>query len=104
MLRRVSVAGEAPAGSDAPLVALAPRPNPTRGDATVAFRIASEQTVTVRVFNAIGQQVAVLADNKAFAAGEHALRFDGARLAAGVYVVRIEAGVEVATVRLVIAR
>ena len=104
VLRRVTVAGETPAGAGAPLTLLAPRPNPTRGETTLAFRLASEQTVTVRVFNAIGQQVAVLADAQAFAAGEHALRFDGARLAAGVYVARIEAGADVATARFVIAR
>ena len=60
--------------------------------------------MTARVYNALRQEVAVLADDQPFGPGEHALRFDGSRLAAGVYVARLEADDASATVRLVVTR
>lgn len=88
----------------APLAVLPARPNPFRARTELAFRLTSAADVTVRVFNAIGQEVAVLADGRPFAAGAHSLTWDAADVAAGVYVARVEAGPEHATVRMVLAR
>ena len=99
-------AGGATAADDAP--ALAPgldvlRPNPFRTTATVAYTLAERGPVSLRVFDLLGRQVAVLADGVA-SAGRHEARFDGAGLAGGVYVVRFEAGATVQTRRLTLAR
>jgi hypothetical protein len=59
--------------------------------------------VTLTVFNTLGQQVAVL-QNGEQEAGYHSVRFDGSRLASGVYFYRLQAGTYVETRKLVLLR
>jgi len=47
--------------------------------------------VTVKVFDLLGCEVATLADEMQ-EAGYHAVDFDGASLASGVYIYRLQAG------------
>ncbi len=102
--RSASVDAEDGAEGRAPLVVGPVRPNPFRGRTEIQFALASPSPVTVTVFNAIGQQVAVLADGQPFAGGLHTLAWDASSLAAGVYAARIDAGGESETVRMVLAR
>ena len=75
------------AGPTAPPVALLPpRPNPFRGTTTVPYRLAAPGRVSLRVFDALGREVATLVDGDR-PAGAHAATFDGSGLAGGVYVV-----------------
>lgn len=99
-----SVATEDGFAGGAPLEVLPSRPNPFRSRTDIAFRLAGPADVTVRIYNALGQQVAVLADREAFAGGAHVLTWDAGSVASGVYVARIESGAEQATVRMVLAR
>ncbi|WP_420455422.1 penicillin acylase family protein [Rubrivirga sp.] len=80
-----------------------PFPNPTAGAATVALRLDAAVGVDVSVFDALGRRVAV-ATSGLLPAGEHAVRLDTARLAPGVYVVRVVAGDAVQSRRLVVTR
>ena len=77
-------------------------PNPSASGARVAFVMPEPGTVRLTVVDVRGRTVAVLAD-EAVAAGRHEARL-GASLAAGVYVVRLEAAGQVVTRRAVIAR
>ena len=77
-------------------------PNPSASGARVAFVMPEPGTVRLTVLDVQGRTVAVLADG-AVAAGRHEARL-GASLAAGVYVVRLEAAGQVVTRRAVIAR
>lgn len=61
-------------------------PNPSRGVASLTLTLDRPQAVSVRVLDALGRTVAVLADGPQ-AAGRLALRLDTAGLAAGVYTV-----------------
>ncbi len=97
-------AGEETARVDGPLALSPAHPNPFRDRTTLAFTLGAPAEVTVRVFNAIGQEVTVLAERQPLAAGPQTLVWDASGLAAGVYVARVEAGTEVGTVRLVLAR
>jgi serine protease AprX len=63
-------------------------PNPARDQATVRFRLPEGQRVRLAVYDAVGREVAVLADGE-MASGSHAVRVDGGELAAGVYVMRL---------------
>ena len=79
-------------------------PNPVRGQGTLRFDLPEASEVTVTVYNALGQRVAVLADGDEMAAGQHDLAFPTAGLAAGVYVVRLQAGTNTGTQRVTVVR
>jgi len=104
VLQSMPVAAEGEANETAPLVLSPNRPNPFREATDIPFHLASSSRVTARVFNALGQMVATLADNEAFGAGGHSLTWDARDAAPGVYLVRVEAGAEARTLRMVLAR
>ena len=83
--------------------ALAVYPNPATGRAQVAFGLAEAGAVRLAVYDALGREVAVLADGAA-EAGRHVATFEGSGLASGVYVVRLETGAGVETRRLTLLR
>ena len=69
-------------------------PNPTWGIFDLRFTIYSLQSVSLKIYDLHGRQVAVLLDEK-LPAGEHAVRYDMAVLPAGVYFVELRAkGIE----------
>ena len=97
----VSVSGEsAPDASGVDLLPTAP--NPFRELATVRFSLAEPGPARVDVFDALGRRVA--GTTATYAAGEHTVPLDGARLGAGLYVVRLTASGVTATQTLVRAR
>jgi hypothetical protein len=66
-------------------------PNPFNPTTTVNFSLKENAMVNARVYNLLGQQVAVLAQRE-MSAGMHTLSFDGKELASGIYFLRFEAG------------
>jgi len=66
-------------------------PNPFNPSSTIEFQIAKETQVSLKVYNMLGQEVATLVNEK-LAAGHYTSRFDGNRLASGVYFYRLAAG------------
>ena len=62
-------------------------PNPFAGEATVVLSLAEASEVRVAVYDVLGREVAVLHAGP-MGAGEHTLRFEGAGLPAGLYLVR----------------
>ena len=74
-----------PAEEMSPSGVAPPYPNPTAGRVTFVVSLsAPADRATLRLYNALGQQVAVPFDG-AMGAGEHTVHFDGQRLSAGVY-------------------
>lgn len=67
----------------------APYPNPFNPQTKVSITLPSSSHLRVAVYNMLGQQVALLADDQ-FGAGSHLLSFDGSSLASGVYFIRSE--------------
>ena len=65
-------------------------PNPFNPLTTVPFRVGRAGRVTLKVYDALGNEAAALADGR-YEAGSHTVRFDAAGLASGIYVVRMEA-------------
>jgi hypothetical protein len=78
-------------------------PNPFAASATLRYTVATPGEVSVRVYDALGREVAVLFDGVR-EAGAFEAHLDAAALAPGTYVARVVAGVEVAVVRLTHAR
>jgi glycosidase len=81
----------------------APFPNPASVVATVSFSLPSASDVRLEVYDLLGRRVAVLVDGQ-LPAGGHQSLLDAAGLSSGVYLVRLQAGSEVATTRLTLVR
>ncbi len=65
-------------------------PNPFNPSTQIAFRLAVDSKVSLKVFNVLGQEVATLV-NTNLVAGGHSINFDASALNSGVYLYRIEA-------------
>ena len=82
------------------------RPNPSTGQTTFDFSLPGERRVRLEVFDLLGRRIATPHDGIA-RAGRHTLTWDGtatggARVQAGLYVCRLEAGVDRAERKLLI--
>jgi len=67
-----------------------PHPNPFNSRTDIALELPMRTHVDARVFNRLGQEVAVLA-NEILDGGRHRLVFDAAGLPSGIYFVRVKA-------------
>ena len=74
-------------------------PNPFKPTAALHFGMAEAASVQLVVYDALGRQVAVLAEGP-LEAGEHVYRFESEHLTGGVYFARLTAGRRTETVRL----
>jgi hypothetical protein len=66
-------------------------PNPFNPSATITFDLPKAGVSSLRVFDLLGREVAILSDGF-LDAGRHHVVFDGRNLAKGVYFARLEAG------------
>jgi hypothetical protein len=64
-------------------------PNPFNPTTTIAFDLAEEALVTLKVYNMLGQEIAILIDNELYDAGEDEVDFDATGLPSGVYFYRL---------------
>ncbi len=78
-------------------------PNPFAERTTLEFALPEASDVSVRVYDTAGHLVATLVDAER-PAGYHEVEWDAARLASGVYLVRVEAGAYTGTVQAVVVR
>lgn len=83
-------------------------PNPFGNETTLAFDLPHAGRASARIYGASGELVRTLVDG-ALPAGRHQVAWPGTndagrRVAQGIYVVRLEAGSEVATRKLVLTR
>jgi len=90
-------------------VQLGAAPNPFNPRTMISFELPEAASVTLRVHDAAGRQVRVLAVGSARAAGRHQTAWDGLDdggrvLPAGVYVASIEAGGRRESVKLTLAK
>ena len=91
-------------GAASTSVALAPpAPNPSARGVRLAFTTPANGPVRLAVYDVLGREVAVVADGER-PAGEHAAAWDASGAAAGVYVVRLEAGGAVVTRTVTVVR
>jgi hypothetical protein len=66
-------------------------PNPFNPVTKINFQIPANGNVTMKVFNQLGQEVAVLV-NKSMNAGSYSVDFDASKLSSGVYFYKITTG------------
>jgi len=66
-------------------------PNPFNPSTTIRFALPERLTVSLRVYNLLGEEVASLVQ-ETLNAGEHVVDFNASRLASGMYLYKLEAG------------
>lgn len=66
-------------------------PNPFNPTTTIAFALPEARNVSLRVYDMLGREVAVLVD-RSLEAGQHKIQWDASDLASGTYLYRIVAG------------
>ncbi len=100
----------APSGQDAPAATalLSAYPNPFNPSTTIPFSLETQQTVTLRIYDARGKLIRTL-ENSSFPAGSHQTVWDGRdntgeSVSTGVYFVRLVAGSYEETRKLVLVK
>ena len=66
-------------------------PNPFNPVTTINYTVAKEGWLTLKVFNALGEETAVLV-NEVKLPGNYEVDFDAARFSSGIYFYQIQAG------------
>lgn len=78
-------------------------PNPFNPVTTIAFDLPFRGSVSLIVYNTLGEKVRVLADEFQDA-GKHQISFNGSDLPSGVYFCRLQSGDYVRTIKMVLLR
>lgn len=66
-------------------------PNPFNPSTTIEFELVEPAIVTLKVYNTLGQEVAVLANNELMDDGIQEIEFNASSLASGIYFYRLTA-------------
>ncbi|MFH2004890.1 MAG: T9SS type A sorting domain-containing protein, partial [Bacteroidota bacterium] len=64
-------------------------PNPFNPTTDIQFNIEQKEKVTLKIYNSIGQEIAILADEN-LEAGAHSIQFNGNNLPTGVYIAMLQ--------------
>jgi len=78
-------------------------PNPFNPTTHIRFEVAGSERVTLKVFDLLGREVATLVDHE-LPPGNHSVIFNGAGLASGTYIYRLQAGNLVESRRMLLLR
>jgi hypothetical protein len=78
-------------------------PNPFNPATSFEFHVASSEFVTLKIFDALGREVATLV-NDVRPAGVYTVRWDGSLLPSGVYFCRLQAGAFTETKKMVLMK
>ena len=78
-------------------------PNPFNPSTNIVFYLPEQQPVRIGVYNIVGQQVALLAD-ESLGAGEHAISWSASEMPSGVYIVQLEVGSRIFTRKITLIK
>ena len=73
-------------------------PNPFNPTTTISFRLPEKALVTLKVYNILGQEVAVLLNSQRNA-GTYQINFDATKLASGIYIYKLSTNTGIAAVK-----
>ncbi len=78
-------------------------PNPFNPTTTIHFSIPHREHVTLKIFDALGKEVAMLVDGE-LNAGEHSLVYDAKSLSSGLYISRLQVGQYVQQIKMEVVK
>jgi hypothetical protein len=84
-------------------LSLRAHPNPFNPSTAIRYQLAANSHVTLRVYDTAGREVRTLVEGWR-AAGTHEATFEAGDLASGLYLVRLEAGAEISTGKLMFVK
>ena len=64
-------------------------PNPFNPSTTISFTLAQQSSVTLKVFDVLGNEIATLIENEIKESGSNDISFDASNLPSGIYVYRL---------------
>jgi hypothetical protein len=79
-------------------------PEPFNPSTTIQFTVPNDGKTTLRVYNALGQEVATLFNDEAAAGVVHHLQFNGSNLASGIYFSRLEFGGKMQVMKMLLLK
>jgi 5'-nucleotidase len=78
-------------------------PNPFNPSTTIKFEIPYSETVTLKIYNSLGQEVAKLTDGR-LTAGTYEFRWNASDFSSGVYFYQLQAGNFIETKKMILVR
>ncbi len=102
-LRITGAAGSAAARKPDELTLNQNYPNPFNPSTTIRYGLPAKSTVSLIVYNSLGQAVATLVSGEQ-EAGYYEVRFEGTNLASGIYFSRLKAGTSMRTNKILLLR
>lgn len=78
-------------------------PNPFNPTTVIKYSLPKEARISLNIYNILGQKVKELV-NQIKAPGVYEVNFDGSQLSSGIYFYRLQAGGNIATKKLIIAK
>ncbi len=67
-------------------------PNPFNPSTTITFSVPTETTLSLKVYNTLGELVTTLIDNQSFYPGKYSITFDASELSSGIYIYTLQNG------------
>jgi flagellar hook assembly protein FlgD len=64
-------------------------PNPFNSDTKINFHLRKASTISIKIYNLLGQQVETLISDQYYSEGAHSVTFDGTNLPSGTYFCQI---------------
>lgn len=78
-------------------------PNPFNPSTTIQYSVAGRQFVTLKVYNALGKEIAALVNKEVFS-GNHEIEFDATNLPSGIYFYQLQADNSIATKKMILLK
>ncbi len=78
-------------------------PNPFNPSTMIRYQLTINNEVTLEIYNMVGQKVATLV-NGSQSAGEHSVQYHAEGMPAGIYLARLQAGLQIKTMKLILQK
>jgi hypothetical protein len=79
-------------------------PNPFNPSTNINFGLPAASAVDLRIYNLLGEEVAVLINNEFKSAGNYSIQFNASNLPSGVYVYRLASGEIISSKKMILTK